>query len=122
MTRVVGDDRQRLSTFGQGVPSGEGRLPDSQQVVGMQQDCQQGQPHFPTVTGKELYNHLQGIECQYSPDSQRQEGEPDQDAIGIAAADPSEKRKEREKAIDNGQLTIDNGQFNSQFSIFNFQF
>lgn len=97
MTCIVGDDRQRLSAFGQGIPSGEGRLPDSQQVVGMQQDCQEGQPRFPTVTGKELYNHLQGIECQYSPDSQRQEGEPDQDAIGIATADPSEKRKEWEK-------------------------
>lgn len=97
MTRIVGDDRQRLSAFGQGVPSGEGWLPDSQQVVGMQQDRQQGQPGFPTVTGKELYNHLQGIKCQYSPDSQRQEGEPDQDAIGIVAADPGEKRKQRKK-------------------------
>ena len=97
MTRIVGDDRQGLSAFGQGIPSGEGWLPDSQQVVGMQQDCQEGQPHFPTVTGKELYNHLQGIECQYSPDSQRQEGEPDQDAIGIATADPGEERKQRKK-------------------------
>lgn len=99
MGRIVGHHRQGLSTFGQGIPSGEGRLPDSQQVIGMQQDCQQGQPGFPTVTGKELYNHLQGIECQYSPNSQRQEGEPDQYAIGIVAADPSEKRKEREKIM-----------------------
>lgn len=97
MTCIVGDDRQGLSAFGQGIPSGERGLPDSQQVVGMQQDCQEGQPRFPTVTGKELYNHLQGIECQYSPDPQGQEGEPDQYAIGIAAADPSEKRKEWEK-------------------------
>lgn len=97
MTRIVGDDRQGLSTFRQGIPSGEGRLPDSQQVIGMQQDCQQRQPRFPTVTGKELYNHLQSIECQYSPNPQGQEGEPDQDTIGIVAADPGEKRKERKK-------------------------
>lgn len=97
MSRIVGHHRQGLSTFGQGIPSGEGWLPNSQQVVGMQQDCQEGQPGFPTVTGKELYNHLQGIECQYSPNPQGQEGEPDQDAIGIMAADPSEKRKERKK-------------------------
>lgn len=99
MGGVVGHHRQGLSAFGQGIPSGEGRLPDSQQVVGMQQDCQQGQPRFPTVTGKELYNHLQGIECQYSPNPQGQEGEPDQDAIGIVAADPGEKRKERKKIM-----------------------
>lgn len=97
MGRIVGHHRQGLSAFGQGIPSGEGRLPDSQQVVGMQQDCQQRQPRFPTVTGKELYNHLQGIECQYSPNPQGQEGEPDQDAIGIVAADPGEKRKEWKK-------------------------
>lgn len=97
MARVVGHHRQGLSTFGQGIPSGEGWLPDSQQVVGMQQDCQEGQPGFPTVTGKELYNHLQGIECQYSPNPQGQEGEPDQDTIGIVAADPGEKREEWKK-------------------------
>lgn len=97
MGGVVGHHRQRLSAFGQGIPSGEGWLPDSQQVVGMQQDRQQGQPRFPTVTGKELYNHLQGIECQYSPNPQRQEGEPDQDTIGIVAADPGEKREEWKK-------------------------
>lgn len=90
MGGVVSHHRQRLSTFGQGIPSGEGWLPDSQQVVGMQQDRQQGQPYFPTVTGKELYNHLQCIECQYSPDSQRQEGEPDQYAVSIVAAEPDE--------------------------------
>lgn len=99
MGRIVGHHRQGLSAFGQGIPSGEGGLPDSQQVVGMQQDCQQGQPRFPTVTGKELYNHLQSIECQYSPNPQRQEGEPDQDAIGIVAADPGEERKERKKIM-----------------------
>lgn len=99
MARIVGHHRQGLSTFGQGIPSGEGRLPDSQQVVGMQQDCQQGQPGFPTVTGKELYNHLQGIECQYSPNPQRQEGEPDQDAVGIVTADPGEERKEWENIV-----------------------
>lgn len=92
MGRIVGHHRQGLSAFGQGVPSGEGWLPDSQQVVGMQQDCQQGQPRFPTVTGKELYNHLQSIKCQYSPNPQGQEGEPDHNAIGIVAADPGEKR------------------------------
>lgn len=99
MARIVGHHRQKLSTFGQGIPSGEGRLPDSQQIIGMQQDCQQGQPGFPTVTGKELYNHLQSIECQYSPNPQRQEGEPDQDTIGIVAADPGEERKERKKIM-----------------------
>ena len=99
MGRIVGHHRQGLSAFGQGIPSGEGGLPDSQQVVGMQQDCQQGQPGFPTVTGKELYNHLQGIECQYSPNPQGQEGEPDQDTIGIVAADPGEEREERKKIM-----------------------
>ena len=99
MGGVVGHHRQGLSTFGQSVPSGEGWLPDSQQVVGMQQDRQQGQPYFPTVTGKELYNHLQSIECQYSPDSQGQEGEPDQYAVSIVAAEPSEKREEWEKIM-----------------------
>lgn len=99
MGGVVGHHCQGLSAFGQGIPSGEGWLPDSQQVVGMQQDCQQGQPYFPTVTGKELYNHLQGIKCQYSPDSQRQEGKPDQYAVSIVAAEPSEKRKEWKKII-----------------------
>lgn len=97
MGGVVGHHRQGLSAFGQGIPSGEGWLPDSQQVVGMQQDRQQGQPYFPTVTGKELYNHLQGIECQYSPDSQRQEGEPDQYAISIMAAEPGEEGEEWKK-------------------------
>lgn len=99
MTRVISNNRQGLSAFGQGIPSGEGWLPDSQQVVGMQQDCQEGQPRFPTVTGKELYNHLQGIECQYSPNPQGQEREPDQDAIGIVTADPGEKREERKKIM-----------------------
>lgn len=99
MGGVVGHHRQGLSAFGQGIPSGEGWLPDSQQVVGMQQDRQQGQPYFPTVTGKELYNHLQSIECQYFPDSQRQEGEPDQYAVSIVAAEPSEKRKQWKKII-----------------------
>lgn len=99
MTRVISNNRQGLSAFGQGIPSGEGWLPDSQQVVGMQQDCQEGQPRFPTVTGKELYNHLQGIECQYSPNPQGQEREPDQDAIGIVTADPGEKREEWEKIM-----------------------
>lgn len=108
MTRVIRDDRQGLSTFGQGIPSKEGRLPDSQQVVGMQQDCQQGQPGFPTVTGKGLYNHLQGIECQYSPNPQGQEGEPDHNAIGIAAAQPGEEGKKGENIVHviNEQLKI----------------